>query len=128
MFHRIYKLQFISKISRAHLTFFSMMLKSTSFPLPVLNRISKLGKTFLYSHLSFTAVYSLKSEKIGLLILLNCEAASLTVFTTPYPKEQQTSDNLIVKDYCFIVEIFSECSFSDIPRGFVSHLNEAWKE
>ena len=28
------------------------------------------------------AAYSLKSENIGLLILLNCESASLTVFTT----------------------------------------------
>ena len=40
--------------------------------------------------------------------MLNCEAASLTVFTTMYPKEQQTSDSLIVKDlvvYCFIIEI-----------------------
>ena len=24
------------------------------------------------------------------------------------PKEQQTSDNLIVKDYCFIIEIFDK--------------------
>ena len=26
-------------------------------------------------------------------------------------KEQQTSDNLIVKDNCFIIEIFDKCSF-----------------
>ena len=43
------------------------------------------------------------------------------MFTTMCPKEQQTSDNLIVKDYCFIIEI----SFSGM---FKSHLNEAWKE
>ena len=42
------------------ITFFSMMLKSVSFPLTVLNRTSDLG---IYSHLSFTAVYRLKSEK-----------------------------------------------------------------
>ena len=27
-------------------------------------------------------------------------------------KEQQTSDNLIVKDNCFIIEIFDKFSFS----------------
>ena len=85
-----------------------MMLKSMSFPLTVPNRTSNLAKIFLYSHLSFTAASSLKSEKIGLLILLNCEAVSLTVFTTMCPKEQQTIDNLIVKDYCFIIEIFDK--------------------
>ena len=32
------------------------------------------------------------------------------MFTTMCPKEQQTSDNLIVivKDYCFIIEIFDK--------------------
>ena len=43
-------------------------------------------------------------------------------------KEQQTSDNLIVKDYCFIIEIFDKFGFSDIIRGSLSHLNEIWKE
>ena len=95
-----------------------------SFPLNVPNRTSNLG-TFLYSHLSFTAAHSLKSDKIGLLILLNCEAVSLTVFTTMCPKEQQTSDNLIVNDYCFITEIFDKFSLSGILRGFLSDLNEA---
>ena len=28
------------------------------------------------------------------------------------PKEQQTSNNLIVKDNCFILDIFDKCSFS----------------
>ena len=28
-----------------------------------------------------------------------------------FPKEQQTSDNLIVKDYCFIIELFDKFSF-----------------
>ena len=27
------------------------------------------------------------------------------MFTTMCPEEQQTGDNLIVKDYCFIIEI-----------------------
>ena len=40
--------------------------------------------------------------------MLNCEAASMTVFTTMCPNEQQTSDNLIVKDNCFIIEIFDK--------------------
>ena len=37
-------------------------------------------------------------KNIGLLILLDCEPASLTVFTTMCPMEKQTIDNLIVKD------------------------------
>ena len=82
---------------------------------------------FLYSHLSFRAAYSLKS-KTGLLILLNCGAASLTVFTTMCPKEQQTSDNLIVKDNCFIIGISDKFSFTGILRGCLSYLNEAQKE
>ena len=32
------------------------------------------------------------------------------MFTTMCPKEQQISDNLIVKDYCFIIEIFDKFS------------------
>ena len=28
------------------------------------------------------------------------------MFTTMCPEEQQTSDDLIVKDYCFVIEIF----------------------
>ena len=42
---------------------FSMMLKSMSFPPTVPNRTSNMGKDFFYSHLSFTAAYSLKSDK-----------------------------------------------------------------
>ena len=40
------------------------------------------------------------------------------MFTTMRLKEQQTSDNLIVKDYCFITEIFDKFSFSGILTGF----------
>ena len=47
------------------------------------------------------------------------------MFKIMCPKEQQTSDNLIVKDYYFIIEIFDKFSFSYIFRGFLSHLNEA---
>ena len=50
------------------------------------------------------------------------------MFTTMCPKEQQTNDNLIVKAYYFIIEIFDKFGFSGIPRGCLSHLNEAWKE
>ena len=53
-------------------------------------------------------------KKTGLLTLLNGEVASFTVFTTMCPKEQQTSDNLIVKDYCFIIDIFDKISFNGI--------------
>ena len=30
------------------------------------------------------------------------------MFTTMCPNEHQTSDNLIVKDYCFIIEIYDK--------------------
>ena len=30
------------------------------------------------------------------------------MFTTMCPKEQQTSDDLIVKDNCFIIEVFDK--------------------
>ena len=43
--------------------------------------------------------------------------------TTMCSKEQQTSDNLIVKDYCFIIEIFDKFSFSGILRGCLRHFN-----
>ena len=56
-----------------------------------------------------------------MLILLKCKATSLTVFTAMCLKEQQTSDNLIVEDYCFIIEIFDKFSFSGILRGCLSH-------
>ena len=38
-------------------------------------------------------------------------------------KEQQTSDNLIVKDYCFIIESFDKFSSSGILRGCLRHFN-----
>ena len=47
------------------------------------------------------------------------------MFTTMYPEEQQTSDDLIVEDNCFVIEIFDKCSFSGILRGSLSHINEA---
>ena len=103
-----------------------MMLKSMSFPLTVPNRTSNLGKDFSLQSLEFYSCIQFEIRKnIVLLILLNCEAASLTVFTTMCPKKQQTSDNLIVKDYCFIIEIFDKFSFSGILTGLLSHLNEA---
>ena len=39
------------------------------------------------------------------------------MFTTMCPMEQQTSDNLIVKDNCFLIEIFDKFSFSGISLG-----------
>ena len=47
------------------------------------------------------------------------------MFSTMCLKEQQTSDNVIVKD-CFIIEIFDKFSFSGILKGCLSHLNEAY--
>ena len=96
------------------------------FPLTVSNRTLNGGIDFsLQSPEFYSCIQFEIRKKIGLLILLNCEAASLTVFTTMCPKEQQISDNLIVKDSCFIIEIFYKCSFSGIHRGCLSHLNEA---
>ena len=50
------------------------------------------------------------------------------MFTTVCPQEQQTNDNLIVKDNCFIIEIFDKFSFSGNLRRCLSHLIEAYKE
>ena len=38
-------------------------------------------------------------------------------------KTQQASDNLIVKDYSFIIEIFDKFSFSGIFRGCLRNFN-----
>ena len=51
------------------------------------------------------------------------------MFTTMCPKEQQTSDNLIVKDYTVLslkclINLALVVSLGD----YLSHLNEAWKE
>ena len=106
-----------------------MMLKSMSYPLTVPNRTSTLGEDFSLQSLEFYSCVQFEiRKKIGLLILLNCEAARLTLFPTMCRKEQQTSDNLIVEDYCLIIEIFDKLCFSGILRGCLSHLNEAWKE
>ena len=102
-----------------------MMLKSMSFALTVPNRTSSLEKDFSLQSLEFYSCIQFEiSKKIGWLILLNCEVTSLTVFTTKCPKEQETSDNLIVEDYCFIIEIFDKFSFSGILKRCLSHLNE----
>ena len=94
------------------------MLKSTSFPLTVPNRTSNGRQDFCPQSPEFySCIHFEIRKKIDLLILLNCEAASLTVFTTMCPKEQQTSDNLIVKDNRFITEMFHKFSFSGILRG-----------
>ena len=44
------------------------------------------------------------------------------MLTAMCPKEQQTSDNLIVEDNCFIIEIVDKFSFSGILRGCLIHL------
>ena len=49
------------------------------------------------------------------------------MFTTMYHKERQTSDAMIVKDNCFITEIFDKWSVSSILRGCLSHLDEPRK-
>ena len=53
------------------------------------------------------------------------KSEKMTVLTSMCPKEQQTNDNLIVKDYCFIIEVFDKFSFNGILRGCLSHLHEA---
>ena len=69
------------------LTLFSMMLKNISFPLTVPRPTSVWGKDFsLQSPAFYSCIQFEIRKKIGLLILLNCEPASLTVFTTMRPK------------------------------------------
>ena len=76
----------------------------------------KLGERFFSAVTWVLQLHTVwNQKKIGLLISLNCKAASLTVFTTMC--QQQTSDNLILKDYCFIIDIFDKFSFSGILRG-----------
>ena len=104
--------------------FFSMMLKNISFSLTVPRPTSIWEKDFsLQSPEFYSCIQFENQKKIGLLILLNCEPASLTVFATMCSKDQQTSDNLIVKDYCFIIEIFDKFGFSGILRGCLRHFN-----
>ena len=43
------------------------------------------------------------------------------MFTTMCPKEQQTSDNLIVKDCCFIIEIFDKGPVKLVERVKIAH-------
>ena len=43
------------------------------------------------------------------------------MFTIMCPKEQQTSDNLILKDYCFIIEIFDKGPVKLIKRVKIAH-------
>ena len=97
------------------------MLKSMSFPLTVPNRALNGGINLKQvSVLQLHTVWNQK--KIGLLILLNCEAANLTMFTAMCAKEQQTGDNLIVEDNCFIIERFDKFSVSGILRGCKSFI------
>ena len=75
-----------------------MMLKSMTFPLTActksyLKRVERFSSAVAWIILQLHTVPNQKN--IGLLILLNCEAVRLTVFTTMCFKEQQTSDNLI---------------------------------
>ena len=104
------------------------MMKSMSVPITVPNRASQGGLNVSLQSPELYSCIQFEIRQSCLLILLSCEAASLTVFTTMYPKEQQTSDDLIVKDNCFIIQIFDKCSFSHIFRGCLSHLNEASQE
>ena len=43
------------------------------------------------------------------------------MFTTMCLKEQQTTDNLIVKNYCFITEIFDKGPGKLIKRVKIAH-------
>ena len=64
--------------------------------------------------MSFTAAYSLKSKKdwpVDFAKLWSRESDSVYNHVS---NEQQSSYNLIVKDNCFIIEIFDKFSFSGI--------------
>ena len=92
-----------------------------SSPLTVSNPTSNDGIDFSLQPSEFYSCIQLEIRKdwpVGF------EAASLKLFTSICHEEQQTSDNLIVKDNCFIIEIFDKFSFCGILRGCVSHSNE----
>ena len=75
----------------------------------------KLGARFFSTVTWVLQLHTVWSQKkIGLLILLNCEAASLTVFTTMCPKEQQTSNNLIVLSLKYLINLASVISLGDV--------------
>ena len=64
MFNRIYKLPYISKTSRACLIIFFNDVEEHEFPSNCTKSYLRLGeRSVLYSHLSFTVAYKLKSEK-----------------------------------------------------------------
>ena len=108
---------------RDYLTFFDDV-EENQFPSYCTTSYLNLGERFFSAVTWVLQLHRVwNQKKIGLLILLNCEPASLTVFTTMCPKEQQTSDNLIGKDYCFIIEMFDKLSFSGILRGCLRHFN-----
>ena len=46
------------------------------------------------------------------------------MFTTMCPKEQQTSDNLIVKDNCFIIDLFNLSNLYLINLALVVSLGD----
>ena len=96
-----------------------------SFPLTVPNHTSKGGLDFPLQSPDFYSGIQFEIRKDWPVDFTECEATNLTVFTTMCPNDQQTSDKLIVKDNCFIIETFDKCSFSHILRGCLSHLNEA---
>ena len=106
--HRIYKLQFISKINQAYL--------DCNCTKPCFKRGDRFFSAVTWV-LQLHTVWNQK--KIGMLTLLNCEAVSLTLFTTMCPKQQQTGDYLIVKRYCFVIEIF--CGKQTLFTSLLGH-------
>ena len=104
-------MQFISKISLAYLTFF-LNFEEDEFPLNcTILYLETWARFFSKVTRVFTVAYSLKSEKK----LPNCKAASLAVFTTMCPEEQQTRDNLIVKPGLHIVVTITEHASNVAP-------------
>ena len=84
-FHRIYKLQFISKISEAYLTFFFNDVEEHEFPSNWTKSYLRLGESFFSAVTWVLQLHTVSNQKKnGPLILLNCEAASLTAFTIMY--------------------------------------------
>ena len=84
------------------------MLKSTSFPLTIPNCTSNLEKALSLQPIEF---YS----------CIQFEIRAASVYNQGCPKEQQTSDNLIVKDYCFIIEIFDKGPVKLIKQVKIAH-------
>ena len=110
MFHPIYKLQFILKISQTYLTFFQWCWRANWT-----KSYLKLGERFFSAVTWVLQLHTVWNQKeIGLLILLNCKAASLTAFTTMCHKALVKRARLFAIQHATFVEWKKSWSFDHL--------------